>query len=75
MRFADAAREAGLRLDIGVLDEAGLEFALDHDIGRRESRLDVAARDAPARQDIAGPAGMNALRVGRQRGLDARQRG
>ena len=72
--LAHAAREAGLRFDIGVLDEAGLEFALDHDIGGRETRLDIAARDAPARQDIAGPAGMNALRVGRQRGFHARQR-
>ena len=53
---ADAAREARLRLDIGVLDEAGLERALDDDIGGRETRLDVAARDAPAGQNIAGAA-------------------
>ena len=30
---ADAPREAGLGLDIGVLDEAGLELALDDDVG------------------------------------------
>ena len=58
---ADAAREAGLRLDIGVLDEAGLERALDDDVGRRERRRDVAARDAAAGQNIAGAARMDPL--------------
>ncbi len=36
--IADAAREAGFRLDIGVLDEAGLEGAFNHDVGRRQRR-------------------------------------
>ena len=30
--IADASRKAGFRLDIGVLDEAGLERALDDEI-------------------------------------------
>ncbi len=67
---ADAAREAGLRLDIGVLDEAGLELALDDDVGGGQTRLDIAARDPPARQDVAGPVRMDARRAGRERGLE-----
>ena len=34
---ADAPREAGLRLDIGVLDEPGLERAFDDDVGVRRA--------------------------------------
>ncbi len=51
---ADAARKAGLGLDIGVLDKAGLERAFDHDVGRCEARFDIAARHAAGRQDVAG---------------------
>ena len=51
---ADAAREARLRLDIGVFDEAGLERAFDEDVGARQRGLDIAAHDAAAREDVAG---------------------
>ena len=54
---ADAARETGFRLDIGVLDKAGLECAFDENLGARHAGLDIAARDAAARQNVAAAAG------------------
>ncbi len=36
---ADAAGEAGLGLDIGMLDEAGLEGPFDDDVGLSPARL------------------------------------
>ena len=41
---ADAARAAGLGLDIGVLDEAGLEVALDDGIGSPASAASASPR-------------------------------
>ena len=73
--IADASGKAGFRLDIGVLDEAGLEGALDDEIRGRQARRDVAARDAPAGQDIAGAASVDPLRFGRERLVERRQRG
>ena len=33
MLIADAPRESGLRLDVGVLDESSLVFAFDDEVG------------------------------------------
>ena len=46
---ADAPRKARFRLDIGVLDEAGLERAFDDDVGFGKRSIDIALADAAAR--------------------------
>ena len=71
---ADAACEARLGLDVGVLDETRLEGAFDDDIGGRERRHRVAARDAPAGQDVARAARVNAFGALLKRLVDRRQR-
>ena len=50
---ADAQRGAGLRLDVGVLDEPGLEDPLDLDLRGRERLVQVAAPNVAADQDVA----------------------
>ena len=72
---ADAACEARLGLDVGVLDEARLESAFDDDIGGRERRHRVAARDAPAGQDVARAAPVNTFGALLKRLVDRRQGG
>ena len=62
--IADAAGEARLRLDIGVLDEAGLERAFDHDVGRSERAFRIAAQRRGRRVRIlSGPARVQARRI------------
>ena len=71
---AAADRPAGLRLDVGVLDEARLVHDLD-DVGRAgESRRDVAALNAAIGQDVAGTVRMQLDRALDFRRVDARYR-
>ena len=51
--IADAPREAGLRFDVGVLDESRLVLALDHEVRCGERFFHVAANHAPAHQNIS----------------------
>jgi hypothetical protein len=60
-------RDAGLRLDEGVIDERRPVAPLDDDVGLPEARLDVALADLPARDDV--PRRLEARRVGLHRGL------
>ncbi len=46
--IADAAREAGLGLDIGVLDKARLELAFHHNVGLGERAFRIAPLHAAA---------------------------
>ena len=57
---ADPARKAGLGLDIGVLDEAGLESALGDAPPAGERRVGIAACDAAAISTLSGPAACTA---------------
>ena len=59
-----AARPGGLGLDIGMLDEAGFEFAFDDYIGNGERALDIARDHASAGEEIAPPCLMQEGRIG-----------
>ena len=72
--LADAPGEAGLRLDIGMLDIAGLEAPLGARRGIGEARLQIAAGDAALDQHIAGTARMQLRCSPGQRGRGAHQR-
>ena len=72
---ADAASKARLGLDVGVLDETGLESAFDHDIRRGEARSDIAARHASGRQDVMSAARMNTFGALFERLFERRERG
>ena len=56
---------AGLGLDVGVLDEAGADFARDDVGGGRQRRAGVAAADPALDQEVAGAAGVDEGRSGR----------
>jgi hypothetical protein len=45
--------DAGLGLEVRVVDELRAVLPLDHDVGAREGRLDVTAVDAPLREEVA----------------------
>ena len=64
---ADAFRVPGLGLDVRVLDEAGLEDALDLDLRRRERVVQVAAAHVAADQDVPLACVVDPRRVGGQR--------
>ncbi len=65
--ISDAPGITGLGLDIGVLDEAGFERAVDDRRGSGERGVDIAAPDAAGDQDIVGMRLMENRRAGRQR--------
>jgi hypothetical protein len=62
---------AGLRLDIGVLHEGGLEPALGHRGGARACRIGVAAFEVALRQHVVRLGGVDRRGAGRARGRDA----
>ena len=74
MRSPTRCAKPGLGLDIGVLDEARLDLALDDLIGGGESFFHVAALHQPAGQEIAGAALMQQAGAGGL-GLRGRQEG
>ena len=61
-RVALALRPAGLRLDIGMLDEAGLVFGLGDVRGTGQRGLDIAAGDAAVGEDVLVLAGVDRRR-------------
>ena len=71
---ADPSSEAGFRLDVGMLDERGLEGALGHHRGAGERRFGVALAHQAADQDVVGPIGEQPRRARRQRRVDVGQR-
>ena len=72
--LAFAPREAGLGLDIGMLDEAGLPAALGDRRGGGQPGGDVALRGAAAHQDVVRPVGMQRRRAVGERLVDGDQR-
>ena len=67
---AGAARPARLGLDIGVLDEGGLEAALDDDVGFGERRLGLALLHEAGPHHVVFRPGMDDRRVLGERALD-----
>ena len=72
--IADAFRGARFRLDVGVLDEAGLEDALDLDLRGGERLVQVAAPDVAADQDVAVARVVELGRTGSLRVVDRHHR-
>jgi hypothetical protein len=72
--ITDAAREARLGLNIGMLDETRLESAFDNNVGRGEARHCVATGHATTRQDVAGTVRVNAFSALFERLIECRQR-
>ena len=66
----EAPGPSGLRLYIGVFDEPGLEQALGHAAASREGCFGIAARDAAAHQNVAGPVVMEERRITSQPVVD-----
>ena len=67
---ADAACPAGLGLDIGVLDEGGLEAALDDNVRFGERGLGIALLHEAAPHHVVVVAGMDDGRAGGRRVFD-----
>ena len=67
---ADPARPARLGLDIGVLDESGLEAALDDDVRFGERGLGLALLHEAAPHHVVVVAGVDDGRAFRHRALD-----
>ena len=75
--LADAPRPAGLRFDVGVLDESGFETRFRHSCAIRPRRHRIAATDAAIEQQVAGFVRLHARRIrrhGRRQSRDRRQR-
>ena len=72
--IAHALGPAGLGLDIGVLDEGGLEHALGHRGAGREGFVRLAALHAALQQQIARLVGLHQRRIGCHRGIEADNR-
>ena len=49
-----AARDAGVRLDIGLMHCRGLELLLDHHVGLREAGLEIAGLEFEPLRDVRG---------------------
>ena len=71
---ADPSCPAGLRLDVGVLDERRLKLAFDHDRGGLQGGIDVAASDPAAHEHVVRVVLMQCRGVGRERRLDVDRR-
>ena len=71
---ADGHRVAGLRLDVGVLDEGGLEVTLGRRGRVRVPGPHVAAPQVAARQHVVRNSGVDRWRPWGQRSLDPGQR-
>ena len=67
---ADTPRPTRLGLDIGVLDEGGLEAALDHHVRFRERGIGIALLHEAAPHHVVVVAGVDDGRAFRHRGLD-----
>lgn len=72
--IAGADGVACLRLDIGVLDEAGVKAALGDYVRAHQGHLDIAANDPAACKDIARAIGMQDAGAGGERRVDRGQR-
>jgi hypothetical protein len=72
--IAHALGPAGLGLDIGVLDEGGLEHVLDHRGAGGKGFVRLAAFHAALQQEIARLVGLDQGRIGRHRGIEADNR-
>ena len=70
-----APGDARLGLEVGVVDELGLVLALDHRVGARQRRLDLALLELPVGEQVAALVELGGVGVERVLGVvDHRQR-
>ena len=72
--IADAPRPSSFGLDIGMFDEAGFEFTLNHNVAGGKGGLGIATRHAATDEDVTGPVGVKFSGRGCHGLIDGEQR-